>query len=149
MAKRTYLRWPNNLLLRLTFMPPGPLTSGCVEYTGALDSDGYGRQITRGSTADRAQPHVAAYELLVGPVPDGHELDHLCRNKVCCNPSHLRLLTNVDNATDNTQGSKTECPRGHPYNEENTYMTPKGHRRCRPCARQVKREWHAKTKGMT
>ena len=62
-------------------------------------------------------------------------VDHKCHNRVCCNPSHLRLLTNVENATDNLQGRKTHCPHGHPYWGENLYVSPRGDRRCRTCAR--------------
>lgn len=66
-------------------------------------------------------------------IPDGMTIDHICRNRVCCNPNHLRLLPNVVNATDNGQGRKTHCPRGHEYTEENTRMNAKGHRFCRAC----------------
>ena len=118
---------------------PWPKSKGSHGYGQIGWTQEDGRRM--GTTA-----HRAVWVHHYGPIPGQLTVDHICHNKVCCNPSHLRLLTNVDNATDNTQGSKTECPRGHPYNEENTYMDPNGHRRCRPCARRVKREWHAKTK---
>lgn len=68
-------------------------------------------------------------------VPEGLTVDHICRNRLCCNPNHLRLLSNQDNATDNGQGRKTLCPAGHRYDGDNLYVDPKGHRRCRQCAR--------------
>lgn len=115
----------------------------CWPWRKSTGSHGYG-QTYDGVTVRLA--HRVAFVLAVGPIPGQLTVDHICHNKVCCNPSHLRLLTNVDNATDNLQDRKTHCPRGHTYNEENTYMDPKGHRRCRPCARQTKREWYAKWK---
>ena len=67
-------------------------------------------------------------------IPEGMTVDHICRVRRCCNPGHLRLLSNIDNATDNGQSNKTHCPRNHPYDDINTYIDPKGHRRCRQCA---------------
>lgn len=64
-------------------------------------------------------------------------IDHICRNRRCCRPDHLRLLTNTANATDNGQGRKTHCPKGHPYEGDNLriYTNPKGQtcRKCRAC----------------
>ena len=68
-------------------------------------------------------------------IPDGLTVDHLCRVRRCCNPLHLRLLSNVANATDNGQRRKTHCPQGHEYQGANLYVAPNGHRRCRSCAR--------------
>ena len=72
-------------------------------------------------------------------IPVGMTVDHWCHNRVCCNPAHLRLLSNVENARDNTFGDRTHCPRGHEYDEANTYIGPTGGRRCRTCARTVHR----------
>lgn len=80
--------------------------------------------------------HRCAWELSNGRIPSGLTVDHLCRVRRCCNPSHLRLLSNLDNATDNGQSFKTHCPNDHPYDDINTYLDPKGHRRCRECERQ-------------
>jgi HNH endonuclease len=59
------------------------LPNGCLVLTSGLDTMGYG-QVTVGSTTDgsrkNAQPHRVVYEALVGPVPDGLDLDHLCHN---------------------------------------------------------------------
>ena len=77
--------------------------------------------------------HRVAWELTVGPIPDGLTIDHLCRNQRCCNPSHLRLLTHQANCANNGQSIRTHCPQGHPYDHINTYVSPRGDRRCRIC----------------
>lgn len=64
--------------------------SGCWEWTGALSS-GYGR--IHHSPGRLVYTHRLAYELLVGPIPEGMDLDHLCRNTKCCNVAHLEPVT--------------------------------------------------------
>lgn len=82
--------------------------------------------------------HRVAWIAEHGPIPDGLTVDHggHCRRRTCIFVGHLRLLTNVDNATDNGQGRKTHCPKGHPYSDHNTYRDRRGHRKCRACAGQ-------------
>ena len=81
--------WPENLVLNLRFMP-----SGCVEFTGAISSTGYGHVLRDGKMVG---VHRAAYELLVGPIPDGLHIDHLCYNRPCVNPTHLEPVTMQEN----------------------------------------------------
>jgi hypothetical protein len=74
-------------------------------------------------------------------VPEGLTIDHRQECvRICCNPAHLRPLSNVENATLNNQGAKTHCPRGHPYEGDNLkiYTNPKGQtcRKCRACQAQ-------------
>lgn len=64
--------------------------------------------------------HRVAYQALVGPIPAGMTVDHTCHNRICCNPAHLRLLTNAENARDNGFATRTHCPKGHEYTPENT-----------------------------
>lgn len=105
----------------------------CWPWRKSLGSHGYG-QTWDGTTVRLA--HRVAWTLYhMEQIPDGMTIDHICRNRRCCRPKHMRLLTNVENATDNGQGRKTHCPALHPYDEANTYVDPKGHRRCRACAR--------------
>lgn len=98
---------------------------------------GYG-QVRIGGKTMRA--HRAAYELLIGPVPEGLELDHLCRNRACVNPAHLAPVTHQINLLRGVgfaaaHAVKTHCPHGHAYNAHNTYIDKKGQRHCRACKR--------------
>ena len=77
--------------------------------------------------------HRVAWQALFGPLPEGLTVDHVCHNRVCCNPTHLRLLTNRDNAADNGQRDKSHCPKGHVYAGTNLIVNRKGHRFCRRC----------------
>lgn len=83
-----------------------------------------------------AGAHRVAYEEIMGPVPEGLELDHLCRTRSCVNPSHLEPVTHRENMNrgDVATRRKTHCPKGHPYDEENTGIY-NGYRNCRACAR--------------
>lgn len=100
----------------------------------------------------RNQPaHRVIYELLVGPVPPGYELDHLCRNKACVRPSHLEPVLHVDNMRraiphrqdgfrslkehNQRERARTHCKSGHEFTKENTYWRPTGGRDCRTCMR--------------
>jgi hypothetical protein len=80
--------------------------------------------------------HRVAYELVIGDIPAGLELDHLCRNRVCVNPSHLEPVTSQENTRRGDAGKnnavKTHCPAGHEYNQANTYVY-KNRRNCRRC----------------
>lgn len=107
--------------------------TGCWRWTGMLNDYGYGRY-SHGLT------HRITYTQMVGSIPDGMELDHLCRNRDCCNPRHVEVVTAQEN-TRRGQGPaglnarKTHCPQGHPYSGDNLQVKPTGARRCRECAR--------------
>jgi hypothetical protein len=93
--------------------------------------------------------HRFAYELLVGPIPKGLVLDHLCRVPACVNPTHMEPVRQQLNTQRGLTGrvsgaqqrAKTRCPKGHPYDDTNTYTNPTtGARHCRICrARSWKR----------
>lgn len=82
--------------------------------------------------------HRLVYTLLVGPIPEGLFLDHLCRNRRCCNPDHLEPVTNQVNNQRGLTGYhnkiKTHCPHGHAYMPWSTYIDKTtGSRRCKVC----------------
>ena len=111
--------------------------NGCWNWP-VTDRNGYGR--FRVGSADiigsrtMAYTHRVAYETFVGPVPEGLELDHLCRNRACCNPEHLEPVTRRENARrGRVTGPRDTCKRGHEFTPENTYTFPNGRRNCRAC----------------
>ncbi len=112
--------------------------NGCWEWTGTKYTQGYGSFIVDGR---RCPAHRVAYETLVGPIPEGLECDHLCRNRPCVNPAHIEPVTSSVNTLrgDHAQRRKTHCPQGHPYDEENT-VHYRGQRGCRACDRERRRE---------
>jgi hypothetical protein len=126
------------------FVSPEP-NSGCWLWLGAGDRNGYG-MFSTGVRAEFCYAHRASYELFCGPIPEGHEIDHLCRVPCCVNPHHLEAVTRAENlrrsigtgpataASTQERKSRTHCPQGHPYNSENTIFY--GTRRyCRECGK--------------
>lgn len=72
---------------------------GCWFWTGSYNSSAYG-QLTVACLDGARRPiqaHRMAYELLVGPIPEDHEIDHLCRNRICVRPSHIEAVTKDEN----------------------------------------------------
>lgn len=102
----------------------------CWEWTGRR-TRGYGQF---GWNGRGWFTHRLAYEALVGPIPDGLVLDHLCRNPPCVNPNHLEPVTQGENVRRGYWGTRTHCSNGHEYTPESTYQTT-GRRRCAPCQR--------------
>lgn len=119
--------------------------SGCWLWQGRLFSNGYG---TIRDAPHRRLAHRVAYELLVGPVPDGLVLDHLCRVRRCVNPAHLEAVTQGENVrrgvrADGSPVLRQACGHGHLYSAESTHITPSGQRRCRICDAQRARDRRA------
>jgi hypothetical protein len=124
-----------------------PELGPCWLWTAYCDKYGYGRL---GGSIDGKDwtglAHVLAYELLVGPVPEGLELDHLCRVPPCCNPAHLEAVPHAVNLARGTvhgifaeanaaRRAATHCKRDHEFTPENTRINGQGHRECRTCKR--------------
>jgi hypothetical protein len=124
--------------------------SGCWEWTAGLHKSGYG--IFYGGRGTTTKAHRWGYILFRGPIPDGHYIDHLCRNIRCVNPDHLEPVTPGENTRRSQAGiymrnrailrlrEVTECPQGHPFDDENTQWRRKGRtvprRVCRACKKE-------------
>ena len=118
---------------------------GCWIWQGGKTTGGYGH-ITVDSVNTMA--HRWSYEFLRADIPDGLELDHLCRVPACVNPWHLEPVTpRINLLRGNTiqaaNAAKTECLRGHPFDEANTYRV-RGSRECRACRNAASRRQKAR-----
>jgi HNH endonuclease len=105
----------------------------CWLWNGAMHNNGYGR-------VGQMYAHRYAYRLLVGDIPSGREIDHLCGNRRCVNPAHLEPVSHHENllrgnSFSGVESRKTHCPAGHPYDLLNTYISKAGSRHCRTCHR--------------
>lgn len=110
--------------------------SGCWEYAVTSRQGRSYRQIRYQQDGEYVlrYAHRVAYEHLVGPIPEGLQLDHLCRNRTCVNPEHLEPVTAQEN-TVRARSLITHCPSGHPYSDTNTAVGRNGKRYCRECKR--------------
>lgn len=134
---------PPKILLKERFERKVAAGPGCMMWMAYRDYRGYGRFAVNEIPV---LAHRVAYELYVGPIPDGLTLDHLCRNHSCVNVQHLEPVTHRVNCQRGKLGQyqrikKKNCVRGHPYNQANTYIREKdGSRVCRACARIIDRK---------
>jgi hypothetical protein len=115
------------------------VTDSCWIWRGHVKANGYG------AAGQGHQAHRRVYELLVGPISDGLQLDHLCRVLACVNPAHLEPVTPRENGRRGNSpwginARKTHCVHGHEFTPENTYVTRRGQRHCRECSRRRDRK---------
>ncbi len=142
--ERGSMKWRPVLDRLLDFALPEP-NSGCWLWMGRCSPKGYG-QIS-GTDQMMRPAHCVAYELFKGPIPEGTEIDHLCRVRCCVNPQHLEAVTHRENVLRIQRPS--HCPSGHLYDERNTRFfrsnaRPGPARSCRACATANMRKWRAR-----
>lgn len=119
--------------------------NGCHLSTYSTASHGYA-QIGWHQNGIRIMElcHRLRWTIEHGPIPEDMTVDHACHVRPCINPEHLRLMSNVKNASDNGMATRTHCPKGHEYTEGNTrtYTNPNTGYTCRKC-RKCQAEWNA------
>lgn len=131
--------------------------SGCWRWTASMKSGGYG-QLRWNGTIRRA--HRVVYQLLVGEIPDGLQLDHICRRRHCVNPAHLEPVTQRENLLRGDTipakcAAKTHCPKGHPLAGDNLVPSQLklGQRSCLTCCRErdrkYRRAYYARKRALT
>lgn len=132
------LRLPRRFWGKIT---PEP-NSGCWLWMAYCKPNGYAQfGFERGNVQ---YGHRVAYQALVGAIPEGMYIDHLCRVRSCVNPMHMEIVTPRENivrgdcpaVTTKRHAGITHCPKGHPYTGDNLYITKTGNRHCRKCVRQ-------------
>lgn len=115
--------------------------NGCLIWQRSANSRGYGLIAIGQGRIGLA--HRVAYEVAVGPIPDGHQVDHVwdlgCRSKLCIEPAHLEAVTAKVNMERTAQARKTHCLRGHPLSGRNLRVNGRGHRSCFECRQVVHR----------
>ena len=154
----------DNRPIRVRFMAHVEKTDTCWLWTASCTENGYGRFKV---SPRHMMAHRASYELFVGRIPDGLQIDHLCHtadptcdlrddcpHRRCVRPDHLEAVTLRENmlrsphTLNSISAAKTHCPQGHPYDEANTYVCPDGRRDCRTCRREAGRRRDARARGM-
>jgi hypothetical protein len=123
--------------------------SGCWLWS-PVRKDGYALAYWEGR---RPLAHRLVWELLIGPIEPGLQLDHVrdrgCINRNCVNPAHLEPVTPLTNTRRSLgNNSKTHCPKGHPYDDENTLNSKaRWHRQCRRCTYKKNAQWETRNSG--
>ena len=122
----------------------------CWIWPGSRTSDGYGTINPMGQ-ADTNLVHRLVFEMFHGPIPQGKTLDHVwdrgCTSKACFNPRHLEVVSLRENILRGDgmaarRAKQTHCVNGHELKGENLYISPKGGRQCRHCAREASRSYY-------
>lgn len=122
--------------------------NGCWLWMGETYPSGYGmvKRGTRKHGRSSTTAHRFIYEWFNGLVPQHLHVDHLCRNVVCCNPKHMEPVTPRENVRRSplANENKSQCPSGHLYTRDNTYLRARGGRECRICMRNRARNTYRK-----
>jgi hypothetical protein len=108
------------------------------------DKSGYSLITINGKTF---KAHRVFYEHLVGPIPEGLVLDHLCRNHACVNPAHLEPVSSRENTLRSEitepylNTKKEQCPNGHPYDSVDIEKGKVRRRKCSQCRKAWLKEY--------
>ena len=126
--------------------------SGCWLWLGFITNRGYANSKNRSFPGEQLG-HRLSYMYHVGPIPEGTEIDHLCRVCSCVNPAHLEAVTHAENQRRGhsfaaTNHRKTHCLRGHEFTPDNTYISLSGRhkRRCKICELEKQHAYYNRNK---
>jgi len=116
-----------------------------------MGSAGYGQIYLSG---DRKMAHRATYEYLVGEIPEGLHIDHLCGVRLCVNPDHLEPVTVLENNRRSPRGKSKKCKNGHDFSGDNLMIVEhrkdgRRYQRCRICHNKTAREYRSRKKYAT
>lgn len=116
--------------------------SGCWEWLGRIDGNGYGKYAN-------FYIHRTVFEYYNGDIDPKLELDHLCRNRSCCNTNHLEAVTHIENIMRGSgvcaiNAKKTHCKHGHEFTSENTLSVHGNRRNCKKCRATANLKWQRK-----
>lgn len=122
--------------------------NGCWTWLGAKNRKGYGHMQWNGEAGGA---HRIFYKALRGPIPEGQQIHHVCRNKACVNPDHLQVVTPrqntmLDDTPARRNAEKTHCKHGHEFTPENTIIRADG-RECRACRYRSNAEHNRRKRG--
>jgi|ERR1035437_5000488 hypothetical protein len=96
----------------------------CWIWPRSIGTGGYGQYLDKFGKMQR--PRRTVYEHIRGQIPEGMQLDHLCRVRACVSPFHLEIVTNRENCQRGIRSMQTKCLHGHLYTPETTrYRTSK------------------------
>lgn len=113
--------------------------NGCWIWSGSLNHKGYGSFMGEGGRGGRVVlAHRWSHETFIGPIPEGFQVDHLCRVRACVNPAHLESVTPRTNTLRSDSVSainarKTHCKKGHEFTEDNLFPSTRVERVCLTC----------------
>jgi hypothetical protein len=119
------------------------MITNCIESKKGITNNGYSRIRVNDKNI---QAHRWAWELVNGQIPDEFVIDHICRNRKCVLPEHLRMVTQQKNIMAGLHNidNRSHCNQGHPFIKENIMVRKSGKRECAECNRIRARANYAK-----